>query len=92
MITSAREFSVNIWKRRTALEIRGLDYYQQKPYRGDSEEMEAHRVHRLEEGGTERDGSTVRMVVQPGFFARGDEDGTGFERAKVWGKAVVLLE
>lgn len=75
-----------------ALEIRGLNYYWRQPYRGDSEEMEAHRVHRLEEGGRERDGSAVQMVVQPGFFARGDEDGKGYERTKVWGKAVVLLE
>lgn len=92
MIMSARALSSNIWKRRAALEIRGLDYYQRQPYRGDSEEMEAHRVHRLEEGGREADGRAVRMVVQPGFFARGDEDGEGYERVKVWGKAMVLLE
>ncbi|MCJ1462871.1 hypothetical protein MMC07_001475 [Pseudocyphellaria aurata] len=92
IITSTRALSSNIWKRRVALEIRGLDYYKRQPYRGDSDEMEAHRVHRLEEGGRERDGSAVQMVVQPGFFARGDEDGKGYERTKVWGKAVVLLE
>lgn len=92
MMMPARALSSSIWKRRAALEIRGLEYYQRQPYRGDSEEMEAHRVHRLEERGREADGRGVRMVVQPGFFPRGDEDGEGYERVKVWGKAMVLLE
>jgi hypothetical protein len=89
LIRYSSDFSLCLWKQRVALELRGFEYYVKRPFEHNSPIMEAHGSLRLDDA--RRDGETVRMVVQPGFFARGNEDGERYDQVKVWAKAVVML-
>jgi len=91
LLRYSSDFSLSLWKQRVALELRGFEYYVNRPFQHNSPIMEAHRSLHLDDDDPSRDGEKVRMVVQPGFFARGNEDGERYDQAKVWAKAVVMI-
>lgn len=92
LIKKATCVSVALWKQRTCLVVRGYGELTSKLYSCSSEEMKAHRIHRLQPEDRSKDGLRVTAVVQPGFVALGNKDGERYATAKVWSKSVVLLE
>lgn len=92
VLKNASNLGFDLWKQRTSLEIKGIEYFKDKTFRCDSLEMEAHRVHNLDDNDHHRDGERIMMVSNPAYFAFGNEDGEGYDRKKVWAKAVVWLE
>lgn len=92
VLKNASNLAFDLWKQRTSLEIKGIEYFKDKTFRCDSLEMEAHRVHSLDDNDHNRDGERIMMVSHPAFFAFGNEDEEGYDKKKVWAKAVVWLE
>lgn len=92
VLENASNLAFNLWKQRTSLELKGIEYYKDKAFRCDSLEMEAHRVHNLDDNDHNRDGERIMIVSHPAFFAFGNEDEEGYDNKKVWAKAVVWLE
>ena len=63
-----------------------------KEFRADSDNMEAHRLHRLGYDDTRLDGSKIGIVVHPAITAWGDNDGENYDSSRVLSKAVVWVE
>jgi hypothetical protein len=71
--------------------MRGSKELKGQKFSCESRVMELHRIHGLDPDDDDKDGEDVAMVVQPGFVAKGNENGEEYDKEKVWAKAVVLL-
>jgi hypothetical protein len=80
-----------LWAQKVEIGSFGRGQLLQKPFDVHSREVEAHASHKLEEGDRELNGKPIQLVVEPAIVAWGNEFGEGYDKYKVWAKAVVWL-
>lgn len=87
------EVSLQLWSQKAFLSVRGFPDVKDTPFSWDSSHVQAHALHHLSRPGKthSRDGDPIHMVIQPEIVAYGNEDGSEYDKEKVWARAVVAL-
>ncbi|KAK6527307.1 hypothetical protein TWF281_010493 [Arthrobotrys megalospora] len=87
------EVSLKLWSQKAFLSVRGFSDVKDTPFSWDSSHVQAHALHHLSRPGKthSRDGDPIYMVIQPEIVAYGNEDGSEYDKEKVWARAVVAL-
>ena len=80
-----------LWAQKVAVSSLARERLLKRPFDVRSREFEAHAFHKLEEGETDLDGKPIQLIVEPAIVAWGNEYGRGYDRYKVWTKAVVWV-
>jgi hypothetical protein len=88
---SALELSARLWKQPIVLRTKRFADLLEDTFSVDSEFMDAHPLHQLEDE-KRLDNHRIILVVSPAILGMGDSDGGNYLQHRVWGKAVVLLE
>lgn len=91
LFCSAGDLFSRLWSQKAYIRTIGSRFLLKEPFRIGLDYCEAHAAHKLEEDDESKDGMPIQMVVEPGIFAFGNEQGESYEVYKVWGKAVVWL-
>ena len=85
------EYFSRLWAQKAYIDVLDLTDLKKIPYQNDSDLLEAHAVHNLENGDERMDGMPVQMVVEPAIIAWGNEQGENYDARKIWAKAVVWM-
>lgn len=85
------ELFAALWAQKVYISVVDLKDLVKRPFINGGELLEAHAVHKLEDGDTELDGMPVQMVVEPAILAWGNEKGEAYGTSKIWAKAVVWM-
>jgi hypothetical protein len=91
IVQAALELSARLWKQPMVLRTKRFADLLEDTFSVDSEFMDAHPLHQLEDE-NRLDNHRIILVVSPAILGMGDSDGGNYLQHRVWGKAVVLLE
>ncbi|KAK4108031.1 hypothetical protein N656DRAFT_784559 [Canariomyces notabilis] len=91
IVQYAGDLSYRLWTRRTVVRVVSLPDLCNMPFRGNSDLMKAHPLHRLYEDEDRCDGWLIGVVAHPAVLADGTSDGKDYNTARVWMKVEVLL-
>jgi hypothetical protein len=87
----AVELSASLWKQPMIIRPKGFADLLEDSFTVDSEFMDAHPLHQLEDE-HRLDNHRIVLVFAPAILAMGDSDGRNYLQHRVWAKAVVYLE
>ena len=83
--------ALQLWSQKSEVVCYGLRSFSEQPFSVGSGEMRAARAVRLEENDPALDGRPIPVVVQPLIVAFGTPEGEGYQKRKIWSKAVVWV-
>ncbi|MCJ1432674.1 hypothetical protein MMC27_002031 [Xylographa pallens] len=91
LFRSIGELTSKLWLQKVAIRVVGSDQLLKVRFENGDDLLDAHAIHKLEDGDTCMDGMPIQVVVEPAIVAGGNERGESYEEFKVWGKAVVWM-
>ena len=91
LFRSIGELTSKLWSQKVVISVVGSKDLLKTPFENGNKVLDAHAIHRLEEGDKRMDGMPIQVVVEPAILAFGNERGESYEEYKVWGKAVVWM-
>lgn len=92
IIRDTGELFARLWTQKVWISTLDINEVKKERFNSQSKIMEPHVSYGLTGADESRfDGRRVQAVIQPAIVAYGNENGTDYERHKVWAKAVVLL-
>lgn len=89
----ASDLAMRLWKQRPYVRVLGHAKLPSIKYSVDSSVLQTHSAH-IQDDPMDRslDGKPVKIVVHPAVQAQGTHEAEDYATARIWAKAVVLLE
>lgn len=81
-----------LWTQRTDFGLFGLEQLRSRGFSVQSPQLEAHRLHKLDDPQDQRlDGQKIKVVVHQGVHAYGTHDAEDYRSQRTWSKATVWM-